>query len=221
VKDSKIRDFLGAPFSNKVAVLKRLYWRVKTRVYYGVIFKSIGHGSVICRPMLIYNADCIEIADNVSIRDGVRLEAVRDPFGRTPLLTIGSNTLIEQSVQIVCHCRVAIGCDVSIAGHCAIVDVTHPYKDISVANIGFHIANDDSYVEIGDGVFLGYGTVILPNVRIGDRAVVGANSVVTRDVPPLSIVAGAPARVVKIYSHELQRWVEPDHEPGNGDAAEL
>lgn len=203
---------LDAPFSDKVEALKGLYWRVKTRLYYRFMFKSLGHKSVIYRPMLICNADCIEIADYVSIRDGVRLQAVRDPYGRTPSLRIGSNTLIEQDVQIVCHSRVTIGEDVSITGRCAIVDVTHPYDDINIGNIGTRILNDDSFVEIGDGAFLGYGTVVLPNVRVGKRAVIGANSVVTRDVPAFSIVAGAPARIVRLYSHESQCWIRSSPE---------
>lgn len=210
MKRNTIRNLIRAPFSNKVLAARSLYWRTKTQLFYRFMFRSIGHKSVIYRPMFICNADCIEIADHVSIRDGVRLEVVRDIWGRVPSLTIGSNTLIEQNVQIVCHHRVAIGRDVSITGHCAIVDVTHPFQDINAGNIGTHLANDDAFVEIGDGAFLGYGTVILPNVRIGKRAVIGANSVVTQDVPDFSIAAGAPARVVKVYSHELQRWVGVD-----------
>ena len=164
---------------------------------------------MVYRPMLIGNGHCIEFADRVSIWDGVRLEAVRDPYGRIPRLTIGSNTNIEQDVHIVCHSRVTIGKDVSITGRCAIVDVTHPYQDISAGKIGALIANDDSFVEIGNGAFLGYGAVILPNVRIGKRAVIGANSVVTHDIPDYSVAAGAPAKVIKMYSHELQQWIKP------------
>jgi acetyltransferase-like isoleucine patch superfamily enzyme len=102
-----------------------------------------------------------------------------------------------------------IGKDVSIAGRCAIVDVTHPYEDINAGRIGSLIADNDSYVEVGDGAFLGYGAVILPNVRIGKRAVIGANAVVTHDVPEFSVVAGAPAKVMKVYSKKLQQWVKP------------
>lgn len=203
-----IGRLLHEPLSNKVLALRHIYWRFKSRVLYSLMFKRFGIKSVIYRPMLICNADCIEIADRVSIWDGVRLEVVRDPYGRTPSLTIGSNTNIEQDVHIVCHNRVMIGRDVSITGRCAIVDVTHPYQDISAGKIGSLIADEDSFVEIGDGAFLGYGAVILPNVRVGKRCVVGANSVVTRDVPDFSVVAGAPARVIKVYSHELQQWVE-------------
>lgn len=204
-----IRKLLNEPLSNKVLVLRHIYWRVLTRLFYRFMFKSIGQKSVIYRPMFICNADCIDIADHVSIWDSVRLEAVRDAYGRTPLLTIGSNTNIEQGVHIVCHNRVSIGRDVSITGRCAIVDVTHPYTDISSGKIGAQIVDEDSFVEICDGAFLGYGAVILPNVRVGKRAVVGANSVVTHDVPDFSVVAGAPAKVIRVYSHELQQWVEP------------
>jgi len=104
---------------------------------------------------------------------------------------------------------VTIGRDVSIAGHCAIVDVSHPYQNINIGNIGSLIADEDSFVEIEEGAFVGYGAIILPNVRIGARAVIGANSVVTREVPAFTIVAGAPAKIVKVYSHELGRWVAP------------
>jgi acetyltransferase-like isoleucine patch superfamily enzyme len=196
--NKKILRWLDAPLSNKILVLRGIYWRIRTQLCYRPMFKSLGRKTVIYRPMLISNADCIAIGDKVSIRDGVRLEAIRDLYGRTPCLTIGSNTLIEQGVQIVCHSRVTIGRDVAIAGRCAIVDVTHPYREVSVGNIGAHIANDESFVEIGDGAFLGYGAVILPNVRIGMRAVIGANSVVTHDVPDFAVVAGSPAKLLEV-----------------------
>jgi len=189
--------------------LRHLYWQTKTRFFYRFQFKSMGRRTVIYRPMFICNADCMEIADNVSIWDGVRLEAVRDSYGRTPSLTIGANTNIEQGVHITCHSRITIGRDVSITARCAIVDITHPYQDVGAGKIGSQIADEDSFVEIGDGALIGYGAVILPNVRIGKRAVVGANSVVNCDVPDFSVVAGAPAKVISFYSHELRQWVKP------------
>ena len=51
-------------------------------------------------------------------------------------------------------------------------------------------------VIIGNGVWLGNNVCVMPGVRIGDGAVVGANSVVTHDVPPYTIVAGIPARII-------------------------
>lgn len=54
-------------------------------------------------------------------------------------------------------------------------------------------------IEIGNDVFIGFGSIILPGVRIGDRVVVGAGSVVTRSVPSGSVVAGNPARLLGTY----------------------
>lgn len=214
---AKVTKLMRAPFSNKIVAFARQYWRLKTYLIYRPMFKHMGRNSVIFSPMIINNSDCIEIGDEVTIRNGIRLEAIRDPFGRIPSLVIGSNTNIEQNVHIICHSSVQIGRDVSITGRCAIVDTTHPYEDICAGKIGDLIANDDSFVEIGDGAFLGYGVVVLPNVRIGRRAVIGANSVVTRDVPDFSVAAGAPARIIKVYSRELGRWVAYDKTETQGE----
>ena len=60
-------------------------------------------------------------------------------------------------------------------------------------------------VTIGDEVFVGHGTIILPNVRIGSRVVVGAGSVVTSDIPDNSVAAGNPARVIGTYDAFLKK----------------
>lgn len=60
-------------------------------------------------------------------------------------------------------------------------------------------------VSIGDEMFVGHGTIILPNVRIGSRVVIGAGSVVTRDIPDNSVAAGNPARVIGTYDDFLKK----------------
>jgi maltose O-acetyltransferase len=62
-----------------------------------------------------------------------------------------------------------------------------------------------SPVHIGDGVFVGYGAIIMPGVTIGSRAIVGAGSVVTKDVPAGSVVAGVPARVLGSVEDTVRR----------------
>jgi acetyltransferase-like isoleucine patch superfamily enzyme len=158
--------------------------------------------------MLIANPQFIHIGDRVFIRDGARLEVQQTNPDRVPTLSVGNGTGIEQNVHIVCHSRVEIGNEVSITGHCCIVDVTHPYDDFSdQRKVGDRIKDEDSFVVIGDGAFLGFGVVILPNVRIGRKCVIGALSVVSADVPDYSVAAGSPARVIKQYDPDTRRWV--------------
>lgn len=164
------------------------------------------------KPIILCNPQYVFIGKNVSIRQGARIEVILSELNnRIPELRIGDNVNIEQNVHLVCHSRITIGRDVSITGNCAIVDVTHPYADINnPEKIGKRVLDDDSFVEIGDGCFLGIGSLIMPNVRIGKYCVVGAHSVVTRDVPDYSIVIGNPARVARIYDRETNRWCSPN-----------
>ncbi len=204
----KLTRFWRAPLLNKAHSLSTLYYRSKSAVLYRWLFDRFGKGSYIRKPLLILNPAYIYIGDRVSIRDGVRLEVVLTNRTTTPFLSIGNDTNIEQNVHIVCHSRILIGERVSITGHCAIVDVTHPFDNVhDSVKIGARIRHDDSFVEIGDNSFIGFGSVVLPNVRIGTNVVIGANSVVATDIPDYSVAAGAPAVVLKRYDWVARRWV--------------
>lgn len=207
----KVRRFLDAPFLNKLHSASTFYYKVKGRLLYRLQFYEFGKGSYIRRPLLILNPKQIRIGSRVSIREGIRLEVVRSSQHRTPHLSIGDETNIEQNVHIVCHSRIRIGSKVSVTGHCSIVDVTHPYENVNERiKVGARIKDEDSFVEIGEGSFIGFGSVILPNVRIGNHVVIGANSVVASDIPDYSVAAGAPAVVIKRYDWEKQAWVRTE-----------
>ncbi len=197
----QIRQFFAEPLYEKLNSLQRVYSALMTRLLYKHAFKSVGEHCIIFKPMLLKNCRNATLGDYVSIRQGARIEIVFSSAPRIPELKIGSHVNIEQNVHIVCHSRVIIGSNVSITGNCAIVDVTHPYQGSDGTDkIGSRILDEDSYVEIGDGAFLGFGCVILPNVKIGKMAVIGANAVVTRDVPDYGVVAGCPAQLLKLYN---------------------
>ncbi len=187
--------------------ISNLYFRLVTQIAYRPFFKSMGRASVIRKPILISGAKYMSIGDAVTIRDHARLEVIKTSSTRTPSLTIGQGTNIEQNVHIVCGNRIAIGANVSITANCAIVDVTHPYDDIEGGKVGSRVLDADSFVEIGDNTMLGIGVVVLPNVRIGKHCVIGANSVVSRDIPDYSIAAGSPAKVIKRYDANTKEWV--------------
>jgi acetyltransferase-like isoleucine patch superfamily enzyme len=185
-----------------------LFARIKSWLYYRHIFHSFGVQSYLLKPLLIHNPQFISIGKRVSIRQGLRLEAIFDGT-RIPFLSIGDDVNIEQNVHIICHSRLIIGDRVSITGNCAIVDTTHPHKDVDNARkIGDSILDDDSHVEIGEGTFLGFGSVVLPNVTIGKHCVIGANSTVTEDIPDYSVAAGSPAVVISHYDALQKQWIK-------------
>jgi acetyltransferase-like isoleucine patch superfamily enzyme len=203
----KAKRFWHMSLFTKLHRLGTAYYRAKGIVVYRFAFRRFGKGSYILKPLLILNPEFISIGDRVSIRQGLRLEVVLSGPNKIPDLVIGDDTNIEQNVHIICHSRVHIGSNVSITGNCSIVDVTHPYDDVhDPTKIGARIQDKDSFVEIGDGSLLGFGSVILPNVRIGAHAVVGANSVVTRDIPDYAVAAGIPAVVLKRYNFNNETW---------------
>ena len=186
--------------SHRIAMRASLLFdRLRTAVYYRALFGAVGRGTIVQPPVLLANPHRIFLGNGVLIRRGARLEVI-EAGGATPILSIGSNTNLEQNVHIVCRQRITIGDNVSITANCAIVDVTHAFDGLPEgAKIGEQIDGGPSFVEIGDGAFLGIGTVVLPNVRIGRRAVIGANSVVTHSIPDFACAAGAPARVLRVY----------------------
>lgn len=179
-------------------LLASLWTRIKSRLYYPAVFGSFGTRSLLFRPVLLHYPEYIHIGNGVVIREGSRLETVPVNAGRRPELTIGDSVNIEQNVHIVCHHRVVIGDNVSITANCAIVDTTHPFDDLPEGvKVGATVQDDEGFVEIGEGTFIGIGCVVLPNVRIGKWCVIGANSVVTRSVPDYCVAAGAPAVVLR------------------------
>ncbi|CUQ42674.1 maltose O-acetyltransferase [Clostridium paraputrificum] len=104
-------------------------------------------------------------------------------------LKLGSG-FINSNVKIRCKKSISIGKNVAIS------------HDVTIMDSDAHEILYDNYemskpILIGDNVWIGTGATILKGVCIGDGAIVGAKSVVTRDVPPNTIVAGVPARIIK------------------------
>ncbi len=141
------------------------------------------------------------------------LEALRD--GR---LEIGSETLLEPGVWITApdHARVRIGSGsflnlgvmiaalelVEIGDHCMfangcfVTDGDHRFDD-PLRPVPWQGFTSKGPTRVGDNVWCGANVVITSGVTIGERCVIGANSVVTRDLPAFSIAAGAPAQVLR------------------------
>lgn len=86
------------------------------------------------------------------------------------------------------------GVNTTIGPNCNLITVTHPVDDYEMRREGWEIAHP---ITIGNGVWLGASVTVLPGVTIGDNAVIGAGSVVTKDIPANAIAMGVPARVTR------------------------
>jgi acetyltransferase-like isoleucine patch superfamily enzyme len=109
---------------------------------------------------------------------------------------IGAGTFLNQSVMVAAHELVEIGEHCMLANGCFVSDAAHRYDDPDkpVPWQGF---TSKGPTRIGANCWLGAHVVVTSGVTIGERCVVGAGSVVTHDLPPFSIAAGAPARVLR------------------------
>lgn len=108
-------------------------------------------------------------------------------------LTMGEYVFVGCGCEFDVASRVSIGSNVLIAPGCFITDHSHLSRaGASIASQGCESAP----VWIGDDVWLGAHSIVLPGVSIGSGAIIGANSVVTADVASMMIVVGSPARVV-------------------------
>jgi acetyltransferase-like isoleucine patch superfamily enzyme len=140
----------------------------------------------------------ITIERDVGLDDGVVLLCSGKHHRRKIL--IRSGTYINRYTMLDAHERIEIGRDCMIGPHCFITDGDHGTK------MGLPINKQPmrtAPVVIEDDVWLGAGVIVLKGVRIGRGAVVGAGSVVTRDVESFSIAIGTPARIVGRREGEL------------------
>jgi acetyltransferase-like isoleucine patch superfamily enzyme len=168
-----------------------------TQTVYRPFFKAMGRRTRLYPPTGLANTEYVSIGRGVTIRSGVRLEVVLHGQDWVPSVEIHDKVNIEQNVHIVCHGRIVIETGVLITGGCAIVDVTHPHlADYGAGTVASAIDPAFSETVIGANSFVGFGATILPNVKIGRNCYIGTRSVVTRDLPDGSVVAGVPAKII-------------------------
>jgi acetyltransferase-like isoleucine patch superfamily enzyme len=123
-----------------------------------------------------------------------------------PRITIGNRVTSTGSLTISAMQEITIEDDVMLASNVFICDGLHgfenadePYRYQKMGRI--------APIKIKRGCWVGQNVVIMPGVTIGELSIVGANSVVTRSIPPRSIAVGAPARVIKKWDESARKWI--------------
>lgn len=180
--------------------LDRLYAQYQTEVVLKSL-KSRGSNVRIEYPARIKNAQYISIGNNFHSLYNLRIEAW-DSYGDQrfePEIVIGDNVSLNTDVHIGCIKRVVIGDNVLMASRIYISDHFHGDAGAGAFDVppGARPLVSRGPVIILKNVWIGEGACIMPGVTIGENAIIGANSVVTKNIPANSVVAGVPAIVIR------------------------
>lgn len=193
----------GHVFSYKFANRIQGYHDTIRSLWIKSLFKSCGQNIRIEHLGLLKGANYISIGGNTDIQKYTYLTAW-DKCGHisfTPEITIGSDCHIGAFNHITCVNKIVIG-DGFVSGMwVTITDNSHGDTDIEtlMMPVSKRPIVSKGPVIIGKNVWIGDKATILPCVTIGDGVVIGANSVVTKDIPPYCVVCGNPARIIKKY----------------------
>lgn len=175
-------------------------------IYTKLFFKQ---ARLIRLPFDIRNKKFIEIGKKFTSGVGCRIEAY--PENKEKVVFIGDNVQINDYVHISGMKGVRLGDNVLIASKVFISDLNHGnYSDEGLIDSPYTPPSERKLyakpIIIEDNVWLGEFVSVLSGVTIGKGSIVGANSVVSRSLPPYVIAVGTPARVVKKYNFDTKKW---------------
>lgn len=178
--------------------------RIKFRVINASRIKACGAHTFIHSPFRIDGGENILIGERSMLQSGTWLYC--EPIDRHGgYLKIGSDCVFGYNNHISAVREIVIEDFVLTANNVYISDNLHEYEDITTPII-------NQSIRFKQGVFIGRGSWIGENVsiigaKIGRNCVIGANSVVTHDVPDFSVAVGAPAKIIRQYDQEINKWV--------------
>jgi len=168
-------------------------------------FKHVGNDCSI-RPVLnTTHPENISLGNDVSI--GIlSWIATNTTLHKEPKLIIGNRVHIGAYAVITAANEIRIGNNVLMSERVTILDHIHDYTDNTKAVIDQPIVSKGKII-IEDDCFIGINSAIIGGVKIGKHVVIGANSVVTHDIPEYSVVAGSPAKIIKRYDKKRKIWI--------------
>jgi acetyltransferase-like isoleucine patch superfamily enzyme len=166
----------------------RIHWELMRR---GAFARWPVHGNV----LEALREGRLEIGPQTLLEPGVWITApgsARIRIGAGTFLNLGVMVAAAELVEIGEHCMFANGCFITDAGH---------RFDDPVKPVPWQGFMSKGPTRVGDNVWCGAHVVITSGVTVGERCVIGANSVVTHDIPPFSIAAGSPAKVLRTIEY--------------------
>lgn len=163
----------------------------------------------LARPTHITNPHCIEIGERVIVGRNTLLQPITAYLGQSfsPRVVIGDDCYVGPNCQFHCIGRIELGAGCVLSDQVYLSDVSHgmdPRENL----IMDQPVTSKGPVILGPHSFVGFGSVLLSGVTLGEHAVIGARSVVTRSVPAYTMVAGNPARPIAHFDKDRGAWVK-------------
>ncbi|MEI8596265.1 acyltransferase [Photobacterium sp. Hal280] len=176
----------------------KIKWLISTFIIY-FFLKKLVMPSYISFPVFFKGLNRVTIGKKVRIFPGARIEVHGDGE-----ILIGDNVGIGQNFHITSAGKLSIGSGTVITANVCITNIHHSYQSLDLPVLSQDIVSKPT--SIGDNCFIGFGSVILPGSSLGDNCIVGANSVVNGSFPSGSVIAGNPARIIKLYNFNTGVW---------------
>ncbi|MFD1630591.1 acyltransferase [Pseudopedobacter beijingensis] len=195
-QNQRLKKIVHSLIMHPVKTRPRLWVRLLAQPFYikkgrkSFIYSSVRKDIVPFNPFYLGNKSIIESYSTINNAVGEII------IGDESRIGLG-NTIIGP---------VHIGKKVNLAQGITISGLNHNYENVSVpiADQGVNT----NLITIEDDVWIGANSVILAGVKIGTHAIIGAGSIVTKDIPPFSIALGNPARIIKTYDFESKTWIK-------------
>lgn len=192
----------GTVHKRKISTRSLPFWR-KREIAWGIIrgalfYRVAGFNRlpIIHRGVKLQSANgTIRIGHLSEIHDRVALAAIAEPGKAEATLSIGDYTSIWYGTVVSARHEITIGSHCAISWNCTIID--NDMHEIAYGDDSPPAPKGNNAVRIGDHVWIGAQAIVLKGVTIGENSIVAAGAIVTRDVAPHTLVAGAPAKVVR------------------------
>lgn len=182
-----------------------LTWYLFKYPFYKLSLAKLGSRSKLIGTK-VDGAKRISIGKEVYINDKGWLACLPLTGNNNCSLTIGDGTYIGRFCHIYTTSKIKIGQKVLMADKVYIADNLHQFENVNLPVIDQPI-KQTAEVTIGDGAWLGENVCVI-GASVGKQSVVGANSVVMKDIPDYCVAVGSPAKIIKRYSFEKKEWLK-------------
>lgn len=180
-----------------------MFFKIKwlfSALFLSLFLKKIKFPTFIAFPVFFKGLNRVSIGKHVRIFPGCRLETHGDGE-----IIIEDDVSLAQNVHITSGTKLVIKQGTLITANVYITSIDHNYEEIGVPIP----RQSHKYREtiIGKNCFIGMGVAIQAGTILGEQCIVGANSVVRGTFPDYCVIAGVPAKIIKIYNKESGEWV--------------